>query len=295
MRNLTITRAKVFPGCLGTMKVYIEDPAANELTINGTACRKLGTLKNGETQTFSIGENSANLYIIADKVSKDLFNEVYPIPDGQEDITLSGKCHLAPCSGNILRFDDATAEQTLTNRKKVRDKGLIIFGVSCAAVLLAIFLLAQIFLVGWFLNQSLFAVETPTTFSENGMEITLTDSFQSTSQRGYTNCYESKNVAILALKEPFSKASGFSSYSLTKYTRLVIQANRIDSSTKVYMHGDWMYFEYQANGYTYFTTTHKANDAFWVIQFACKDQQYEDQKSNFMDWADTIRFNGSQS
>ena len=48
MRNLTIVRRKSFVACLAKMKVYIEDPASNELVINKIPCRKLGELKNGE-------------------------------------------------------------------------------------------------------------------------------------------------------------------------------------------------------------------------------------------------------
>ncbi|MBP1575986.1 MAG: hypothetical protein J6A68_00485 [Oscillospiraceae bacterium] len=47
MRNLTIKRTKSFVGCLGKMKIYIEDPTSNELLINNTPCRKIGDLKNG--------------------------------------------------------------------------------------------------------------------------------------------------------------------------------------------------------------------------------------------------------
>ena len=59
MRNLTIKRNKTFVACLAKMKVYIEDASANDLTINGIPCRKLGDLKNGEEKNFSIGENAA--------------------------------------------------------------------------------------------------------------------------------------------------------------------------------------------------------------------------------------------
>ena len=44
MRTLTIERKKSFVGCIAALKVYIEDPLAGELTINGVRCRKLGTL-----------------------------------------------------------------------------------------------------------------------------------------------------------------------------------------------------------------------------------------------------------
>ena len=58
MRNLTITREKSFVGCLGRVKVFIEDHTYIETTINNIPCRKLGDLKNGETKTFLISEQA---------------------------------------------------------------------------------------------------------------------------------------------------------------------------------------------------------------------------------------------
>ena len=75
MRNLTIKRQKSFVACLGKMKVYIEDPMANDLVIKGVYCRKLGDLKNGEEKTFQIGDNAAKVFVIADALSKDFCNE----------------------------------------------------------------------------------------------------------------------------------------------------------------------------------------------------------------------------
>jgi len=82
MRNLTITRTKSFVGCLGTMKVYIEDVMGGELNINGFPCRKLGKLKNGATVTFEIPDTATRIYVIADRLSISFCNEFYPIPAG---------------------------------------------------------------------------------------------------------------------------------------------------------------------------------------------------------------------
>ena len=48
MRNLTIRRVKSFVASLAAMNVYIEDPMANDLVINGIPCRKLGWIKDGD-------------------------------------------------------------------------------------------------------------------------------------------------------------------------------------------------------------------------------------------------------
>ena len=130
MRYLTITRKKRFVACLMKMKVYIEDPHSAELTINGFPCRKLGTLKNGETATFPIGEQAARVFVIADKMSKGFCSDCYPLPAGTENLAISGKNYFHPGAGNPFRFDGVTDPEVLANRKKGSGKGIIILIVS---------------------------------------------------------------------------------------------------------------------------------------------------------------------
>ena len=54
-------------------------------------CRRLGDLKNGEEKTFLVGESAARVFVIADKLSKNYCNEFYPLPEGEEDVVLTGK------------------------------------------------------------------------------------------------------------------------------------------------------------------------------------------------------------
>ena len=91
MRNLTIKRTKSFVACLAKIRIYIEDPTANEISINNTPCRKLGELKNGEEKTFQIPNEAVKVFVIADKLSRNICNEYYQIPEGEDDISLSGK------------------------------------------------------------------------------------------------------------------------------------------------------------------------------------------------------------
>ena len=130
MRNLTITRQKSFVASLAKMKVYIEDPEANELEINGVGCRKLGILKNGETATFPIGDQAAKVFVIADKVSRGFCCDYYPITAGTENVVLTGKNKFHPGAGNPFRFDGVTDPEVLENRKKGNGKGIVILIVS---------------------------------------------------------------------------------------------------------------------------------------------------------------------
>ena len=130
MRKLTIKRTKSFVACLMKVKIYIEDQYSSEMVINDTPCRKLGDLKNGEEKTFEIDEKAAKIFVIADKMSKDYCNEFYELPEGYEDITLSGKNHFNPANGNAFRFDNNESENALANRKRGTRKGTIVMIVA---------------------------------------------------------------------------------------------------------------------------------------------------------------------
>lgn len=145
VRKLTITRTKSFVACLMSIKVYIEDHSSSELTINDVPCRKLGEISNGETKTFEIGEEAAKVFVIGDKLSKSYCNEFYQLPEGQEDISLSGKNCFNPATGNAFRFDNNNNEAVLANRKRSTRKGAIIMTVAIIVGAAAGFLLT------WFL------------------------------------------------------------------------------------------------------------------------------------------------
>lgn len=284
MRNLIITRAKRFVACLGRMKVYIEDPEAGELTINGVSCRKLGTLKNGETATFPIGDQAARVFVIADKASRSYSNDYYPIPAGTEDVSVTGKNHFNPGAGNPFRFDGVTDPEVLANRKKGGRKGIVIL---VAALILG-------FLIGFFKPDVNVSVVKPKEFSTSGMTITLTTAFDEESYQGFTQCYESSTVAVFALKEEFSLMAGFEDYTLEDYGALVVSSNGMDESVLKQENGVY-YFDYTSQGSDgsenyYFATLHKGSDAFWLIQFATPAGNAEKIRDEFFAWAASVTF-----
>ncbi len=286
MRKLTIKRIKSFVACLGKMKVYIEDPYSNEITINDVPCRKLGTLKNNEEKTFEIGEEQAKVFVIADKLSKSFCNEFYPLPAGQEDIFLSGRNKYNLANGHAFRFDNNDNEEAQQNRKKGFKKGLL---VMCIAALVG----AVIGFIGT--SNILFSDPEPKTFSDNGMSITLTDEFKKTEYENFTTCYDSKHVAVFALKEEFTLFEGFEDYTLEEYGDLVFSANDVSDSTLKTVDG-LTYFEFEfTNPDTkqlckYIAFIYKSDNAFWMIQFATLAEDMEEYRPNIIEWAKTVSF-----
>lgn len=281
MRSLTITRAKRFVASLGKMKVYIEDPDASEITIQNVPCRKLGTLKNGETVTFPISDLAARVFVVADTMSRNLSNDYYPIPAGTEDVVISGKNTFNPGAGNPFRFDGVTDPEVLANRKKGSIKGIVI-------MILAIIL-------GFYLGFSRTHIVKDHDFSVAGMTITLTEDFKEISYEGFTQCYESKAVAVMTLKEAFTLMPGLEDYTVEDYAELVLTANGMTMDDLKEEDGI-VYFDYVTDGgsgqdYYYVVTLHKGTDAFWLIQFATPATNESKLHDQFIDWAENVKFN----
>ncbi len=132
------------------------------------------------------------------------------------------------------------------------------------------------------------------TFEKAGMKITLTSDFYEKELASQTAYYESSSAIVTALKEEFTLMSGLSGYSLSKYTDMVLTNNRISAEKHEREGKEYIYFTYEktvsGKDFYYLATTHKADDAFWLIQFACVTSDKDEFSAQFLEWADTITF-----
>ena len=137
------------------------------------------------------------------------------------------------------------------------------------------------------------------TFEKSGMQITLTSAFYEKDLVSLTAYYESTDSIVTALKEEFSQVEGFGNYTLAEYTDLVKQANKLSAAVSSREGQDYQYFTYEksVSGKTFFylATTHKASDAFWLIQFACDVSDKEKFTDTFLGWADTVTFTSANT
>lgn len=285
MRNLTITRTKSFVACLGKMKVYIEDHTAAETTIGDVPCRKLGDLKNGETKTFSIGEEEAKVFVIADQLSKNFCNEFYKIPAGENDVFLSGKNRYNPASGNAFRFDGVTDEEVLKNRKKGTKKGLIILII----VAIVGFIIGFAATMDW---DDLFASGEPETFSYLNMEITLNDRFDQTSDTDYNVCFDGGEVAVFVLRESYTSLAEFGELTLTDYAEQVMENAEIDVTLQEKDGLTYCEYTLESDGdeLYYVTVFYECDDAFWLFDFVTYADEKNNYSQSFMDWAKSVKF-----
>ena len=136
---------------------------------------------------------------------------------------------------------------------------------------------------------------SPKTFSSQGMSITLTDEFEEKEVAGYTVSYDSKNVGVLALKEPFTLAEGISEKTVEEYRDLVIKANPSNSYEKK-SDGGLLWLEYDFTNkstnqtYHYHVYVFKSKDAFWSISIAALKENEQKYSSLFEEWAKSITF-----
>lgn len=133
-------------------------------------------------------------------------------------------------------------------------------------------------------------------FSKAGMSITLDSGFNEKEYVSYTVCYDSKNVAIFVLKEEFSLFESAdidaAALSLNDYAELVIANNSVDADVQT--KDGLTYFKYNnsANGkeYTYSSYVYKTDDAFWLIQFATEQDEFEQNAARIEGFAKSVKF-----
>lgn len=288
MRGLTIKREKSFVGCLMKVKVYVRDEELGDTKINGDKCYKLGDLKNGEEKTFAIGDEETKIYVIQDKLSKGICNEMCIIPAGIENVYLMGENKYNPFSGNAFRFHGMTDPRVLANRKK---------GTKRFAVYIAICVLVG--LIGGFFagyNSSDYAMDGDPVniIDDSGVKMTLTDSFEETESNGYTFTYACEDVVVFGLQEDFSLMEGFEGYSPEEYGEMVISSSGVDAELQ--KENDLLFFEYQFyneetdTNYSYLVAVYKSYDSFWSISFASAEVDYEFYRPMFLEWAESVMF-----
>lgn len=287
MRYLIIKRRKNFVACLSKMKVYIEDPAYGDTQINGCACSLLGTLKNGEEATFSIGNEEARVFLVCDRLTRNMFNDFRTLPAGDEDISLSCCAENAAFSANFFRFDGEASEAVQANRKRVKRNGILALVIG--------FIVVVAFGVGErFLED---AIENrPRDFSVDGMTITLTSAFDPYDQEGFAAAYGSDDSLCFVRKEDFSLAEGIEDLSLEEYGQILIQISPQAGDAQLQLDGGIPYFEYNhtsedtGNDYNYVICLYKSEDAFWSVQFATMLKDAQRLRPDIEKWAASVRF-----
>lgn len=133
-------------------------------------------------------------------------------------------------------------------------------------------------------------------FSKDGFHITLTEDFYEKEIISFTHYYESSSAIVTALKEDFTNLEliGLDKDStLEEYAEAVATANGSSYDFKMNNAQNYLYFTYNATvsgkKYYYYGVIKKSDDAFWLINFACFDDEKDDYQPKFEKWAATIK------
>ena len=105
MRKITITRRKTFAGCLAKVLICITDQVTEDTVITTDILTLLGTLKNNSVLEAEIPESPITIVAGYDDFGNFLLTDLLVIPEGTEDVHLSGIVKLNPTKGNPFIFD----------------------------------------------------------------------------------------------------------------------------------------------------------------------------------------------
>lgn len=282
MRKVNLTREKSFVACLAVLRILVEDVADGDININGTPCRLVAYVKNGETVSFEIGNEATKIYVIADKMSKNYCNDYYPVPEGDADLEIGGKCKYNPALGNAFRFNGVTDEAALKNRKRSGYKGIV---VMVAAVLVG-------FALGIFANLDII-IESPKTFNCADFDITLTSAFDSEVKNGEYYFY-SNECAVTVYEYSFDEYTDLKAMSDAELIDLLKENSFFSSDAELAILEGLTVVEDTSmsvggDNVNYFTVFMRDEEGTFLFTFGCMPEDYEGYRATFIEWAKSIK------
>lgn len=280
MRLLTILRRKRFIACARTDRVYIEDHSASDTVINGTPCRKIGTLKNGEEKSFEITDARQRVYIVSDALAKGIANDYYEVPEGTENIALSGTRSYNPATGSAFRFDNNNNEGAIRNRSRGTRIGVAVLIVAAIVG----------FIIGILIGNRPPVSEE---FVSGDVSITLMSDFYEFESEGHYATFSNGDISVFVVD--FDKEALIDGLTFDEFSEAMIENDEYDASS-LKTEGELLYFYYDAENddgevNRYYSYLYETDDTFWVVQFVCDVNEDAVHKAVIADYAKTVEFN----
>lgn len=292
MRRLWIHRRKSPAARMTKMKVYAEDPEGDAL-INGFLCRQLGELKNGQMRSFSIGSQALRVFVVADSFSRNLYNEFALIPEGEEDVVLSGRNVRKSGSENPFRFD-GPADEGMSQIQQQGNGGKTILMV--LAIIAAIVVSVAAGLGAAVIRASHDRPGgKPEIFRAEELQITLTKEFEKVDVPGYTACFAEDETAVFVLREE-PDPTVYGELSLDVYGAMILANSGFDPTVQLQKEGGLTTFatsltaSVSGQEYYYYCGLFRGADAYWLVQITTMEQNPEEQFSRFRQWLMSVSF-----
>ena len=134
------------------------------------------------------------------------------------------------------------------------------------------------------------------TVKSEDMEITLSKEYKKSTLANATWYYTSPDglaMGIRSLKDDVEK-SGLEVDSASDYAVAYIKANSIPGSPSVKNKNGYVYFKYNhkvsGTEYSYLTCVYDNDDEYWLVNFACYKELYNEYEKEFFASADSVTF-----
>ena len=124
--------------------------------------------------------------------------------------------------------------------------------------------------------------------------IEIPEAFKEVAVDGYAAYFVYDNVYVWAIKDSFANLDGSAVWEVADYAERIHYVNALKSPTPVTVTDGLYNIEYTVFNemkninFTYFTVMYKGSDAFWMVQFACDENEYAEYKPHFLAWAKTV-------
>ena len=104
MRKVIIYRNKAIAGCTGKVSIYTSNRLEEEEKITKDKCEFIGKIKNGSSLEFEINEEEIVVIAAYDSMNVLMPTDYILIPQGNDNVELTGKVKLNPSKGNPFIF-----------------------------------------------------------------------------------------------------------------------------------------------------------------------------------------------
>lgn len=134
-------------------------------------------------------------------------------------------------------------------------------------------------------------------FSLKGLNITMSDDMKEATMAGYDAFLESEDYALALVKEDFEDFKSIDveideNSSVKEYMEFVLNANELDG--KIIEKNNLTYVQYtkniNSNDFFYMVFAYKSDDAFWIVNLMCFEEDRFEAEPIFIEWAKSVNF-----
>ena len=104
MRKVTINRIRAIAGCAGKVSIYTSNKLVEGEKITKDKCEFIGKIKNGSSLEFEINEEEIIVIVAYDNMNVFMPTDYILIPQGNDNVELTGKVKSNPSKGNPFIF-----------------------------------------------------------------------------------------------------------------------------------------------------------------------------------------------